>query len=528
MPRKRIDGKTLKRMILTACANLEAKRTRIDALNVFPVPDGDTGTNMWLTMKSVADRLGSQMRGSLNSVLGVLSKESLLGARGNSGVILAQFFDGFASTLARRTHITTKHLSAAFNEGTKRAYHALKDPVEGTILTVMRAASEKARELKENEDVSRAFRTIFRTAVKAQDRTPEMLPVLKEAGVVDAGGEGFVTILEGFLTSLQDRELNGRRTRRVQAAERTGELWDATGENRYCLEFVLRGDGVPVSALKRELAQLAESIIVARTGDLVKVHLHTEEPERALALGEEHGEVCHVKLDDMRQMHTESLFPARCGAVVVVQGKGLTRIFRNLGASSILEGGDSMNPSVKQILHAILRTRPESVLVLPNDPDVHMAAREAAKMSPKRVRVLPTRSIPEGIAAMVSFDPDEKLLSNQRAMKASLERVVSGKVTVAVRDGTGEGMSFRTGEFIGLSGKRILVKARTAEECALRLVRRIRTGDSQIAMIYSGAGARKKKTGTLVESLSAKFPDLEVQFYHGGQLHYPYILGLLS
>jgi DAK2 domain fusion protein YloV len=476
----------------------------------------------------VADGIGSSMKSSLDSVLRVLSKESLLGARGNSGVILAQFFDGFAGSLAKRTTITTKHLSQALTEGTKRAYRALKDPVEGTILTVMKATAEKARELKDHEDLNRAFRKIFKTATEAQDRTPELLPVLKEAGVVDAGGEGFVTILEGFLTSLQDRELDRRRTRRVQRADRTSELWDVTTQNRYCLEFVLRGEKIPVRPLRQRLGTMAESIIVAKSGDLVKVHLHTETPERALALGEEVGEVCHVKLDDMKEMHTQTLFPAKIGAVAVIHGEGFRKIFENLGVHRTVPGGDSMNPSVQQILHAILETPAKKVLVLPNDPNVHMAAKEAAKLCPKQVRVIPTRSIPEGVAAMVSYDPEGGLVSNHKAMAEAMKRVASGKVTVAVRDGAGDGFSFRTGNYIGLSGKKILARGGTPEECALRLVRKIKTEESQIAMIYFGADVAESKAEGLVKKVKTECPRLEVQLYSGGQSHYQYIIGLLS
>ncbi len=515
-------------MILAACANLEAKKARINDLNVFPVPDGDTGTNMWLTMKAVADSLASSRRSSLGAVLSALSRQSLLGARGNSGVILAQFFDGFAGSLARKPSITADALAAAFSEGTRRAYRALKDPVEGTILTVMKAASETARKLKDHDDLNRVLRKVFKRAAEAQDRTPELLPVLKEAGVVDAGGEGFVTILEGFLASLEDRELNRRTARRIRSVDHKGEPWSMSTEDRYCLEFVLRGEAVPVGPLRRELGEFAESVIVARTGNLVKVHLHTQDPDRALALGEKHGEVCHVKLDDMKEMHTETLFPAKVGAVAVVRGEGFERIFRELGVSRAVPGGDSMNPSVEQILRAVQETPATKVIVLPNDPDVHMAAKEAAKLSPKRVHVLPTTSLPEGVAAMVSFDPEQGLAANRRAMREAIKRVTPGKVTRAVRDGSDHGIRFRKGEFIGLSGRSILAAAKSAEECTVELVRRLATQDTQVVAVYSGTEISKRRASGLVRRLREAFPGLEVQLYEGGQSHYAYIIGLLS
>ena len=534
-----LDGERIRKITLTASHYLEKNEEVINTLNVFPVPDGDTGTNMSLTLRSVVEGLIGVEGLPVHQILQLISKNALLGARGNSGVILSQFLVGFTDSIDHRSGIDGKLLSKALAQGVKEAYRVVGDPKEGTILTVMHAAANRARELKDR-DLKVISEEMFKSASEVLAQTPEMLPALKEAGVVDAGGLGFVYILQAIADVLSGKRALPRKTQELldEGLERMRE--HAKGEiklkgieevprRRYCLEFALRGRSLPLNELKGGIMDEAESVLIIGNAKIGHLHLHTNEPGAILRKVARYGEISQVKIDDMHEQHQDFLAGKKVrkekeGVAVIAQasGDGLAGIMKNIGASEVLSG----NPSVGEILEAIGRTRTPSVILLPNDKNILLACERAVELSEKEVKVVPSSSIPQGISALLAFDPEENALKNMERMGDSLRQVKTGVITEAVRPTLASGMGIAQGDIIGILDGNIVVKGQKLQETALALIERMITGGKGLLTLFYGEEVREMEASLLKGRIEERYPGTEVQIYYGGQPHYHYIVSV--
>lgn len=514
-----IDLATFKEFVRTAGKLLEARREELNAMNVFPVPDGDTGVNMWFTIRSVVD--GVEETSSFDQFMHTMVHRALLGARGNSGVILAQFLEGFVQSLDQNSCIDPGNLAAALRGGVEAAYRAVGSPVEGTILTVMRAVAEEASMIK-SSDMGRISRRLLAAARRAERQTPELLPILKAAGVRDAGGEGFVAILEALNAVLTHKELKLKPPRRV---EHRADVWFKGPSFRYCLEFVIEDDGIELSDLRQTLGSWGDSVLLARGEGMVRVHIHTNQPEEVKGIGERLGRVSGVKVDDMVVQHRSFLFAPRVGVVAVAEGRGIDRIFRSLGAT-VVRGHGTMNPSVEELLQVLARMETPEALVLPNDPNVILAAERAVGLAHISAQVVPTRSIPEGISALVVFDPEGDMGENSRGMAEVVKGVRSGRVARAIRDGEYGKIRVKRGEYIGLGDGMALSSSPSPEGATLQLIKELLSPESQLVMLYYGAGVKRRLAESLEREVREAYPGLEVQVYYGGQPNYSYLVGV--
>jgi len=532
-----LDSERIRKITLTASHYLEKNEEVINTLNVFPVPDGDTGTNMSLTLRSVVEGLRGVDGLPVYQILRLISKRALLGARGNSGVILSQFLAGFADSIDHRSRLGGEQLSRALAQGVKEAYRVVGDPQEGTILTVMRAAAKRARELKDR-DLKVISEEMFKSASEVLAQTPEMLPALKEAGVVDAGGLGFVYILQALTDVLSGKRALPRKTQELldeglerMRAHTKGEIKlrriEEVPRRRYCLEFALRGRSLPLNELKERVMDEADSVLVIGSMKIGHLHLHTDEPGAILRKVARYGEISQVKIDDMHEQHQDFLAGKKVrkekeGVAVIAQasGDGLAGIMKNIGASEVLIG----NPSVGEVLEAIGRARTPSVILLPNDKNILLACERAAELSEKEVKVVPSRSIPQGISALLAYDPKVDALKNVDRMEASLRNVKTGEVTEAVRPTLASGMEIEQGNMIGILDGEIVVKGQKLQETVLGLIERMITGGEGLLTLFYGEEVNEREASLLKERIEKRYPGTEVQVCYGGQAHYHYII----
>ncbi|MCK4681531.1 DAK2 domain-containing protein [Candidatus Bipolaricaulota bacterium] len=533
-----LDGERIRKIAFTASHYLEENEELINALNVFPVPDGDTGSNMSMTLRAAVNGLTEVAELSLQQILRLISNNALLGARGNSGVILSQFLAGFADSIDHQPETDGELLARALAQGVNEAYQAVSDPQEGTILTVMRAAAKRARELQ-NKSLEVISEEMFNSASEALAQTPEMLPALKEAEVVDAGGLGFVYILQATADVLSGKRALPRKTQELldEGLERMRE--HAKGEiklkgieevprRRYCLEFTLRGRSLPLNELKERVAGEAESVLVVGGAEVGHLHLHTDEPGAILRKVAQYGEISQVKIDDMHKQHQDFLggkkteVKVKVAVIAQASGDGLTGIMKNIGASEVLGG----NPSVGEILEAIGRTRTPSVILLPNDKNILLACERAVELSEKEVKVVPSHSISQGISALLAFDPEENALKNMERMGDSLRQVKTGVITEAVRPTPASGMGIAQGDIIGILDGNIVVKGQELQETALALIERMITGGEGLLTLFYGEEPTEEEASLLKERIEQCHPRIEVQIYYGGQPHYHYIVSV--
>ena len=509
----------------------------LNAINVFPVPDGDTGTNMHLTLRAAVDDLAGTTGDDLSEAAQALAHGALMGARGNSGVILSQILRGFASGLHGRAEADGPILSAAFDAGAQAAQDALSEPVEGTILTVMRDAAQAV--VRESPaTIEEVLACAVPAANAAVERTPELLPALKEAGVVDAGGLGLAIIFAGLLRSLRGEPLDVDLAPpssveagwRSEAASLHG---DAPGERGYCTEFIVGGRELEPASVRAHLSSFGASLLVVGGSDLLRVHLHTAQPDDALAYGRSLGEVSHVKVDNLeaqiqRFVQGEALptMPTQIGIVAVAAGDGIEAAFRSVGVAEIVRGGQTMNPSASEILKAIEACPAEEVLVLPNNKNIIAAAEQAAEQSSKRVVVVPSRSIPQGVAAALARNPDLPFEANTAAMERALASVRSAEVTRAVRATTIDGRRVEVGEAIGVIDGSLRVVADSIASAAQQCVDEMLSNDASLLTLYAGAEMRAADAEALARDLRVRYPALEVELVHGGQPHYPLLLSV--
>jgi DAK2 domain fusion protein YloV len=533
----RIDGPSLARAFADGATALRAQADALNAINVFPVPDGDTGTNMSLTMKAAVE--GIDGADSLAEAAKRAARGALLGAKGNSGVILSQIIEGFASAMPPTNGLSTGDLARALERARQAAYRVVSTPKEGTILTAISAAAEAAGRAHAGEAAVETLESVVAATEEAVARTPDLLPVLKEAGVVDAGAQGLYVLLDAMLRSLRgdappprDERLGQIDASWLAATERAHDAQE--GQSGFCTEFVVSGEGLDAEAIRSRLLEMGESVIVVGGDDLLRAHVHTREPDAAFAFGRTLGELSHEKADDMeaqfRALSAERRHAARTesgiAVVAVGAGAGIEELLRSIGATQVVHGGQTMNPSAGDIRAAIEATGTRDVIVLPDNKNVIMAARQAAEGLPGRVRVLPSRSIPQGVAALVAMNTENSLDENVEAMERAITGVHTGEVTFAARDTRVHGLEIGEGQPIGLVDGDLVVAAATLTDAARQCVARMTAShDGEFVTLYAGAGAEQAETAELAETLRREF-DLEVEVVEGGQPHYPYLIGL--
>ena len=551
-------------MFLAGAENLDSKKDWINELNVFPVPDGDTGTNMTMTIMTAAKEVSSLTNPTMAELAKAISSGSLRGARGNSGVILSQLFRGFCKVIKEYDEIDVTILCEACQKAVETAYKAVMKPKEGTILTVAKGAAEKALELSdETEDVVTFVEEVIKQAEYVLDQTPEMLPVLKQAGVVDSGGQGLVQVLKGAYDALIGKEIDytieGAPTGAAPAkisAETEAEI-----KFGYCTEFIIVLNA-PMSdneehAYKAFLESIGDSIVVVADDEIVKTHVHTNDPGLALQKALTFGSLSKIKIDNMREEHQEKLIkdsqklaaqqkaeeeayeaaqadektnnmPAKeMGFVSVSIGEGMNEVFRGLGVDYLIEGGQTMNPSTEDMLNAIEHVNAKTVFILPNNKNIIMAANQAVDLvEDKQIIVIPTKTIPQGITALVNYIPDHSAEENKEQMMAEIENVKTGQVTYAVRDTEIDGKTIKQNDFMGIGDKSILSVGTDLRATALEMVDAMVDEDSAIVSIYFGSDSDEDSANELAAAIEEKYPDVEVEVNDGGQPIYYYVISV--
>ncbi|HLR01845.1 MAG TPA: DAK2 domain-containing protein [Virgibacillus sp.] len=551
MTMETIDGKTLTQMILQGARHLANNAEKIDTLNVFPVPDGDTGTNMNLSMTSGANEVKKIKSANVSDVSGAFAKGLLMGARGNSGVILSQLFRGFSKMMETKETLSSMEMAEAFDNGVKTAYKAVMKPVEGTILTVAKDAAEKAMAIAEKEKRVDVFMEAVLNEAKASlKRTPELLPLLKEVGVVDSGGQGLVTIYEGFVAVLKGEDLpeediseadmdemvNAEHHKIAQDFMDTSEI-----KYGYCTEFMveleadkLKEHPFDEDTFRKELSERGDSLLVVSDEEIVKVHVHTEYPGEAMTLGQRFGSLINMKIENMRKQHTaivgentrEKKEKEDFAIISVVMGSGIKSLFESLGATHVIEGGQTMNPSTKDITDAIENANAHKVIILPNNKNIIMAAEQAAELADGNVAVIPTKTIPQGISSILSFQPDIELEANREQMTMAIEDVKSGQVTYAVRDTQIDGITIEKGHYMGIYDGDIKATAKDEQDTVKLLLKEMITEDDEILTVLYGEDVSREDMDDLMASLETSYPDMEIEIHEGNQPIYSYILSV--
>jgi DAK2 domain fusion protein YloV len=513
----------------SALASVEASRRRLDDLNVYPVPDGDTGTNLTLTVRSVVEALDRSAASSPPALAKELSRAALMGARGNSGVILSQIVRGFAEVLAEHEQVDGGVLAQAFRAASDAAYRAVRRPVEGTMLSVIRELAEESErsEVRSLEPVA-LLRRLVERGERAVARTPELLPLLREAGVVDAGGAGLLEVLRGLAAGAAGESLPAP----PPAGERLGleAIHQERSRYRYCTVFVVTGEGLDEAGLEEELEQLGDSLLVVGDPSALKVHLHTDDPGAALSLGTRIGAIEGIEIANMHLQAVEReerlagpAGPApTTGLVAVAPGAGNRRLFESYGASRVIEGGQTMNPSTAEILAAVESAPAAEVIVLPNNANVIASAEQAAGLASKPVRVVPSRSVQAGLAAVVRYLPSSSAEENERAMLEALEAVAAGEVTVASRDAEIDGVRVRKGNWLGLADGAAIASGEDFEPVAAAVIDRLLEGGREVLTVLTGAGA--PELAGLLSGLGERHPGVEVEVHDGEQPHYALLL----
>ena len=543
MSLKQINGIVFKQMVINGANNLANKSKYVDQLNVFPVPDGDTGTNMSMTMTAGAKELVSLEEASIGKVAKVLSRGLLMGARGNSGVILSQLFRGFATGLEGKDEANIEEIAKALESGVKTAYKAVMKPVEGTILTVARESAEAAVAKYETVDsIVDLYELVVNEMQVSLDRTPELLPVLKEVGVVDSGGQGLAYIFEGFLKALK-----GETIALEAATETAGEsaqmaLSSDEVEFGYCTEFILRIDEERTpfkeDVFRGRLEKLGNSIVVVQDEDIVKVHVHTLTPGEALNLAQKHGEFVKLKIENMTEQHNEIIGQnapqeaptkreqAEYGIISVVAGEGIKQLFEEQGCHYVIEGGQTMNPSTEDIVKAVKAIGAEKVLILPNNKNIVMAAEQAVELLDIEAAVVPTKTIPQGMAAILSFNPEVAVEANQATMTEAFAHVKTGQVTFAVRDTSIDGVEIHKDDFMALAEGKIVLSTPALKDAAEKVIVDLVDEDSEIVTIIYGENTTEEQANELATFIEERYPDAEVEVFNGKQGLYPYIISV--
>lgn len=527
------DGQELRGMFSAATNWLERSAESINMLNVFPVPDGDTGTNMLLTMRAAMEEAGRCSDGSAAEIAQAMAKGSLMGARGNSGVILSQIFSGLARGLNGKHSFDGNDFAGALVESTTLAYNGISNPVEGTILTVIREATDAAHACctSVNSDLLTIMEAVVAEARASVYRTPMLLPVLRQAGVVDAGGQGLYVVFEGALRYLRD-EIEDIDITPVEAITAISQGLEEDGIYGYCTEFLLQGKGLDLKAMRETLANIGESLIVVGDESTVRVHLHTFDPGAALSYATSLGTLKQVKVENMDEQHRDfiaaqaQITTAEIATIAVVAGEGLAEAFYSIGASIVVPCGETMNPSVQELLHAVESAPSDKVIILPNNPNVVLAAHQTSALTHKTVEVVPTKTIPQGIAALLVLNQETDLATNTVVMKEVLSTVFSGEITRAVRSMELDGISVREGQAIAFLDGELVAASDSMAEVIFMLLSRVDVEHNGLVTIYYGADTSTAEAEQTAESIRDTFPVQEVDIVNGGQPHYNFIISV--
>lgn len=546
---KTVNSTEFRKMVASGARMLEINRAKIDALNVFPVPDGDTGTNMSLTLQSAVKEMNACSSNRFQEICDSVSKGALRGARGNSGVITSQIFRGICSVLRECNEtFDTKTFAKALENGTKVAYSAVSVPKEGTILTVVRLMSESAAKLaSKNKDVGEFLKALIAVGDDALAKTPELLPVLKKAGVVDSGGMGLMTIMRGFLAAITGEDI-GTDSMPTEAQEVVKEpdfddnsdiinldLGDI--EFAYCTEFFVinlkpQTTLADIDKLKEKLMAIGDSVICIGDLEFIKVHVHTNTPGVALTYALELGELDRLKIENMleenRQLKKKlEAEKKQMGMLAICAGEGLGDIFKDLMVDRVIEGGQTMNPSAQDIADAVQKINASNVFVFPNNSNIILAAEQAKGLVNNRtIHVIPTKNVPQGFAAALAFNPEESVPENKTNMTHAIDNVAAGQVTYAVRNTTMNGFKLQQGDIIGLNSKKILAKGSDIETVALSLIKSMKNSEHEMITLYYGEGVTEEEAQALADKVGEAFPDCDVDFHFGGQPVYYYIVSL--
>jgi DAK2 domain fusion protein YloV len=533
-----VDGTLFKQALLGSLSWLAANQEEVNRLNVFPVPDGDTGTNMLLTLQSAVEDIKDSQASEISKIARLASHGSLMGARGNSGVILSQIFRGFARAVEGKTALNPTELAGAFEEAANAAYRAVNRPTEGTILTVAREAGRAATAAAAAPDAT-APGVIAAAAAGARAavlKTPNQLQILRDAGVVDAGGFGLQLILEGMLKSIEETEAPPVPvTQPARAAQVSMDLPE--GGWGYCTEFLIEGKNLDLEKIRTQIEALGNSVLVVGEPELVKVHVHTDDPTRVIALAGGHGKLLKLNVGDMSTQHrrileSEAGGPAGAprangvGLVAVVAGKGLVDIFKALGADAIVEGGQTLNPSTEDMLLAVESVPYDKVILMPNNSNVILAAKQVAGVTSKTVYLIETHSVPQGVAAVVAFSPDRTAQENVAAMTAEAQRVQTIEVTHAVRDTRSNGLKVKKGDVIGLINEKLEFAGSDYAEVVNKALGKLGPDAYELVTVYRGEGASDEEMARLESAIRSSYPSLDVEVQQGGQQHYPFILSV--
>lgn len=558
---EKITETEFRKMILTSSDRLNKNAEFINSLNVFPVPDGDTGTNMSLSFASGSKYVSESTSANVGDLAQALAKGLLMGARGNSGVILSQVFRGFAKSVSNKKELTPQDLAQALQGGVETAYKAVMKPQEGTILTVARKSAEAAKKVaKDGGDIVAVMKDTYEAAEAALKTTPDLLPVLKEVGVVDSGGQGLTFVYQGFYDALSGnvRDDEVHKPSPVEMDEMVSAEHHKSAQGKlntedikygYCTEIMVRlGAGRLVEKkfdydeFRGYLAEIGDSLLVIADDEVVKVHVHTEHPGMVLSYGQKFGSLIKVKVDNMRLQHetilekdeeeereeeiSENEISGDYGIIAIASGEGIAEIFKNLGATYVLSGGQTMNPSTKDIVDAIAKTKKDKVIILPNNKNIFLAADQAAEVCDVDAVVVPSKTIAQGMAAMLGFSKDADLEENKEAMTDELDTVISGQVTIAVRDTTIEGREIKKDDYMGIVDGNIVVTNPDRKEAAIEMVKAMLDEDSEVVTIIYGEDGNKEEAEAIETAVSELDEDLEIEIHEGNQPVYPYLISV--
>ncbi len=543
MATKTINADMLSKMLLAGAANLEAKKEFINELNVFPVPDGDTGTNMSLTIMAAAKEVTALEKATMETLAKAISSGSLRGARGNSGVILSQLFRGFTKAIRDTKEIDVITLANALDKAKETAYKAVMKPKEGTILTVARGIADKGLELAETvDDLDEFIPQVIEHAEYVLSKTPDMLPVLKEAGVVDSGGQGLLEVLKGAYDAFLGKEIDYSQIAPSTSVNTTKISAETNAEIKfgYCTEFIIMAEKEFTDNDEREfkayLESIGDSIVCVADDEIVKVHVHTNDPGLAIQKALTFGQLSRMKIDNMREEHEEKLIrdaekiakaQKEYGFIAVSIGEGLNEIFRELGVDYIIEGGQTMNPSTDDMLKAIDEVNAKHVFIFPNNKNITLAANQAKSLvEDKDVIVIPTKTVPQGITAIINFVPDMSAEDNEEVMLSEIENVKTGQVTYAVRDTSIDGKEIHTDDIMGIGDDGILSVGTEVEATTLDMLAQIMDEDSELISIYYGSDVSEEDAESLAAKVEELYPDVDVDIHSGGQPIYYYVLAV--
>jgi len=548
----KLTGKDFENMIAAGQAHLAQNAEYVNSLNVFPVPDGDTGTNMNLTFSSGAKAVKENPNTEIGKIGQTLSKGLLMGARGNSGVILSQLFRGFSKSIESKTEINTLEFAQAFQAGVDSAYKAIMKPVEGTILTVARESAEAGRnKAQTTNDIIEVMEEILAAAKVSLDHTPELLPVLKEVGVVDSGGQGLVYVYEGFLSSLTGEEIQvveePNLDELVRAEHHRGAVHDAMSAEDikfgFCTEIMVRlGEGKTVDSefdydeFRNHLNEMGDSLLVIADDDIVKVHVHTERPGEVMNYGQKFGSLIRIKVDNMREQHaalehvetpsSKKTTEKEMAVISVAAGSGVKDLFESMGVDYVIEGGQTMNPSTQDFLEAMEKVPAKNYILLPNNSNIFMAANQATEVSEANAVVVETKTIQQGINAMLAFNPEMALEEIKELMSEEIQYVTSGQITFAIRDTEINGLKIKKDDYMGIIDGDIKVANNDLETASLETIKKMLTEDSEIITLIYGEKSSEQLIQSLTDQLEEHYPDIEIETHEGGQPVYPLLISV--